>query len=75
MQPLVFEKIRFVFQEKSGHSHILALSAYNIFDSNIFSGNIGLELYSVDRKLLIETMMEEMEKVILRRVKSVYQDN
>ena len=64
MQRLACERGRFVFQEKSGDFHILALSVHEVCDATMFSSNIIVGGCSLDRKLLIETMMEEIEEVV-----------
>ena len=71
VQPLVFVESRSAFQEKSHHFHILALVIHKVCDARIVSRNLIIERCSAGGKLLIETMIEEIEKVVLEA--SVYQ--
>ena len=72
VQPLVFVEGRSAFQEKSHHFHILGLVIHKVCDSRIVSRNLIIERYSADGKLLIETMIEEMEKIVVET--AVYQN-
>ena len=73
MPPLVFQKGRFVFREKSHHFHISAQSFHKLCDARIIFRTITIEGCFADRKLLIETMIEQIGKVVLKTIKSVYQ--
>ena len=74
MQPLVFEESRVVFQEKPDHLQLLAISV-QVRDAMTFSGKVILERCSADENLLFETLIPEIEKVVLKRFESVYQDD
>ena len=72
MQPLVFEKGRFVFQELLDNRLFFALSIHIVCDARKFSRATMIERCSGDGKLLIETMIEEIEKVLSRGIDSVF---
>ena len=61
--PGFWERQRFFCPEKSDHFHILAISIFKVCDAKLFSWK-NIELCSADRKLLIETMIEEIEVVL-----------
>ena len=70
----VFEKSRFVFQEKSDHFQYLALSDHEVCKAITYSRNIAVEQSSTDRKLLVEAMMEGIEKPrrLFRKASSLF---
>ena len=63
-RPLVFEKTRFVFHEKQKTLHVQAISVQNVCDAGIVSQKITTERCFQYEKVSIETMTEEMEKLI-----------
>ena len=72
LQLLVFEDSRFLFQEKSDRFQFLALPVHKVSNVIIFSGNISIERCPSDRNLLIETMIDDIQNVTLKKIKSVY---
>ena len=50
MQPLVFEKGRFLFQEKSDNFQLLANSVHDVCEPRKYSKNIILQQSSADKK-------------------------
>ena len=72
MQPMVFEKVMFVFQEQSDNVHMFTISVHKLCDASSFSEKSITGSCSADKKLLIEAMMEEIETVILKGIESVY---
>ena len=62
LQASIFEKGRFVIQEKSDHFRFLAISVHIICDAKVFSRNIIVERCSADTYSLIEIMRAEIEK-------------
>ena len=75
MQPLVFEGSGFVFHEKLDHFHILALPIPNVFDARTSSRNNDIRQRSTDGQLVIETLIEKMEKDVLKNIESVSLDD
>ena len=75
MQPLVSEKCRFDSQEKSKLFHFMLLSAGKVCNVMTFFRSFIIEFCSNDRIWLAETMMDEKQKVVPKRIKSVHQDN
>ena len=63
MQPLVFERGRFVFQEKPEPFHILALSVQKVCDERRVSWKFILERYSQAKGSMIDTLIEDIESV------------
>ena len=73
MQTLFLEEA--CSQEKSEHFHFLVLSVPKNCKARTICRNVTREIRSADRKLLIETIKKDIEKVILKTVESVYQSN
>ena len=69
-QGLVIEKSRFVYEEKSDHYQLLALSLHKVCNVMTFYKKVTSEQYSADRKMLIETMIAQIVKVCLSRFES-----
>ena len=75
LQLLVFKKRTFGFQGKTDNFHNLAKSVHRHCAAGTVSKNIVIERCSSDEKLLIETKMEEIEKVVLEGIDFVYQED
>ena len=73
MQIRGFEKSRFVFQEKSDCFHNFAISIHKVSVARMLSRNGFIERFSADRKKLIETIKEQIEKVVFEKIESFYQ--
>ena len=72
IQPLVFDKGRFVPQEKSDNFQILATLVHKNRDNRIFSSNYNIEKFSVDSKLLIANKIEEIKSFVLNGMECFY---
>ena len=70
MQPLVFEKDSFVFQEKSDHSQLLGISIHIVCAAITLPRNVISKQCSVDGVSLIETMIAEID-VVLKGIQSL----
>ena len=53
----------------------MALLVHKEGDARRVSGNLIIERSSVDRKVLIETMIEDIKKIDLKRIESINQDD
>ena len=69
---LVFEKCMILFHEWLDYSQLLAISVHNTSNAMTSSRNVSVKKYSADRSLFIETMIAEIEKVVLKLMESVY---
>ena len=58
MQPMVFEKGRYVLQQKSDLLYILVIWIQKVSDARIIPEKSIIERCSQDRKLLVETIIE-----------------
>ena len=75
MQPLASEKGRFVLQEKSDNSQLLAISVHKVRDALPFSSNVIIKGSSADAYMLIETkLITEIKKVVSKTIDSVHHD-
>ena len=74
LQLLVFKKGRFGFQGETDKFLFLAKSVHRHCVAGTVSKNIVIERCSSDEKLLIETMMEEIENVVLEGIDFAYQE-
>ena len=75
MQLLLSEKTRFVFQEKSINFHVSVLLVHKPGNAKMVSWKKINELGSADRKLLIETVIEKLDKVTSKGSESIYRDS
>ena len=75
MQPWFFRTGSFVVHKKSESFHILVLSVDKFYKPRIISKQKLTERYSVDKRMLIETIMKEIGKVVMKVIESVYQKN
>ena len=64
LQPLAFEKDKFVIQEKSDHIRILV---HKICDAMVLSRNIIIKRCCTNKNLLTETVMEEIEMFVFEK--------
>ena len=71
MQPLVLVKGSF-FQEKSDQFQFLAISIHQVRDARRFSWSFIIEQGCAGRNLLIETMIGEIEEVVLKKIEYFY---
>ena len=62
MKLSIVDKEGFVFEEKLDQYHILAISLHKCCVASRFLRFIMLERFSVDRKVLIGAMIEDIEK-------------
>ena len=74
MQPSGFRERQILFQEKSDHSHFLAISVHKRSDVVRFPRSLVIERCLTVRNLLIDTI-KEIENVTVKTMESVYLDD
>ena len=74
MQKVAHEKQKFVPQEKADHFQVLAASVHKRGNARKISRNNINKRCSKDRKLKIETTKKETQRVVFRRIESVYRE-
>ena len=74
MQLLVFEIIKFVFQEKSDVFGILAISVHKFFNQRTFAKIKNIGQHFAERKMFIATMTKTVKKTLLDVIETIYRD-
>ena len=67
-----FEKSSFDLQEKSNSFATLAISVQHVSSARYFFQVTVLNWCSTFRKMLIENLIEEIEKIVIKRVEIDY---
>ena len=75
MRRLVFEESRCIFHEKSDHLQFLAKLDHEVSNAVKFCRIFNTERCCADRKLLLQTKIAEIERVVLKIIESVHQDD